>query len=52
MNSVKGYWRWSVRTPKLNVTPARISYGPRTASGEDTYVLYEINVSSVFPLPE
>jgi hypothetical protein len=27
-------------------------YGPRSASGEDTYVLCEINVSSVFPFPE
>jgi hypothetical protein len=27
-------------------------YGLRTASGEDTYVLCEINVSSVFPFPE
>ena len=27
-------------------------YGPRTASGEDTHVLCEINVSSVFPFPE
>jgi hypothetical protein len=27
-------------------------YGPRTASGEDTYVLCEINISSVFPIPE
>lgn len=27
-------------------------YGPRTASGEDTYVLCEINVSSVFAVPE
>ncbi len=27
-------------------------YGPRTASGEDTYVLCEINVSSVFPIPD
>jgi len=26
--------------------------GPRDASGEDTYVLCEINVSSVFPMPE
>jgi hypothetical protein len=26
-------------------------YGPRTASGEDTYVLCEINVSSVFAIP-
>jgi hypothetical protein len=27
-------------------------YGPRDASGQDTYVLCEINVSSVFPFPE
>jgi hypothetical protein len=27
-------------------------YGPRTPSGEDTYVLCEINVSSVFPFPD
>jgi hypothetical protein len=27
-------------------------YGPRTPFGEDTYVLCEINVSSVFPFPE
>jgi hypothetical protein len=27
-------------------------YGPPTASGEDTYVLCEINVSSCFPIPE
>lgn len=27
-------------------------YGPRTASGEDTYVLCEINVSCVFPFPD
>jgi hypothetical protein len=27
-------------------------YGPRTASGEDSHVLCEINVSSVFPFPE
>jgi hypothetical protein len=26
-------------------------YGPKTASGEDTYVLCEINVSAVFPFP-
>jgi hypothetical protein len=31
---------------------ADIMFGPRTASGEDTYVLCEINVSSVFPYPE
>ena len=27
-------------------------YGPRTAAGEDTYVLGEINVSSVMPIPD
>jgi hypothetical protein len=27
-------------------------YGPRTASGENTYVLCEINVSSVFAIPD
>ncbi len=27
-------------------------YGPRTAAGEDTYVLCEINVSCVFAIPE
>ncbi len=27
-------------------------YGPRTASGEDRYVLCEINVSSVFAIPD
>jgi hypothetical protein len=27
-------------------------YGPRTASGDDTHVLCEINVSSVFAIPE
>ncbi len=27
-------------------------YGPKTASGEDTYVLCEINVQSVYPFPE
>jgi len=27
-------------------------YGPRNVSGEDTYVLCEINASSVFPFPE
>jgi len=27
-------------------------YGPRTALGEDTYVLCEINVSSVFAIPD
>ena len=27
-------------------------YGSRTAGGEDSYVLCEINVSSVFPIPD
>ena len=27
-------------------------YGPRDASGEDTFVLCEINVSSVFAIPD
>ena len=27
-------------------------YGPKTAAGEDTYVLCEINVSAVLPIPE
>ena len=27
-------------------------YGPRTAAGEDTYVLCEINVNSVFAIPD
>lgn len=27
-------------------------YGPKTASGEDTYVLCEINVSAVYPFPD
>ena len=27
-------------------------YGPRSAAGEDTYVMCEINVSSVMPIPE
>jgi hypothetical protein len=26
-------------------------YGPRTTSGDDTYVLCEINVSAVYPFP-
>jgi len=27
-------------------------YGPRTSDGADTYVLCEINVSSVMPIPD
>jgi hypothetical protein len=34
------------------VWDADFLYGPRDASGKDTYVLCEINVSSVFPFPE
>jgi hypothetical protein len=34
------------------VWDADFLYGPRTASGEDTYVLCEINVSSVFAIPD
>jgi len=34
------------------VWDADFLYGPRDASGQDTYVLCEINVSSVFPFPE
>ena len=31
---------------------ADLLYGPKTPTGEDTYVLCEINVSSVFPFPD
>lgn len=31
---------------------ADLLYGPRTATGEDTFVLCEINVSSVHPFPD
>jgi len=34
------------------VWDADFLYGPRTASGEDSYVLCEINVSSVFAIPD
>ena len=27
-------------------------YGPKTPSGDDTYVLCEINVSAVYPFPD
>jgi len=44
----------------LDIEPARLPiiwdadflYGPQTASGEDTYVLCEINVSSCFAIPD
>ena len=31
---------------------ADFMYGPRDADGRDTYVLCEINISSVYPFPE
>ena len=31
---------------------AKNSTGPRTAAGEDTYVLCEINVSAITPFPD
>jgi hypothetical protein len=34
------------------IRDADFLYGPRTASGEDSYVLCEINVSSVFAIPD
>lgn len=34
------------------VWDADFLYGPRTASGEDSYVLCEVNVSSVFAIPD
>ena len=34
------------------VWDADFLYGPKDAMGDDTYVLCEINVSSVFPIPE
>jgi hypothetical protein len=40
------------RTSLPIVWDADFLYGPRTASGEDTYVLCEINVSSVFAIPD
>jgi hypothetical protein len=35
-----------------SIWDADLLYGPRTEAGEDTYVLCEINVSSVFAIPE
>jgi hypothetical protein len=31
---------------------ADLLFGPKTPKGDDTYVLCEINVSSVFPIPD
>ena len=43
----------SIDTESLPIIwDADFLYGPRTASGEDTYVLCEINVSSVFAIPD
>jgi hypothetical protein len=47
-------------TKVLDIDPAALPivwdadflYGPRTASGADSYVLCEINVSCVFPIPD
>jgi hypothetical protein len=42
-----------IDTPSLPVIwDADFLYGPKTAAGEDTYVLCEINVSSVYPFPD
>jgi hypothetical protein len=42
-----------LETPRLPVIwDADFLYGPKTASGEDTYVLCEINASSTFAFPE
>ena len=42
-----------IAAPELPlIWDADFLYGPRTAAGEDTYVLCEINVSSVFPIPD
>ncbi|MBI4296976.1 MAG: Cj0069 family protein [Chloroflexi bacterium] len=43
----------SIETESLPaIWDADFLYGPKTASGEDTYVLCEINVQSVYPFPE
>jgi hypothetical protein len=45
--------RLDVDTESLPVIwDADFLYGPKTAAGEDTYVLCEINVSSVYPFPD
>lgn len=40
------------RTSLPIIWDADFLYGPRTASGEDSYVLCEINVSCVFAIPD
>jgi hypothetical protein len=43
----------SIETAALPlIWDADFLYGPKTAAGENTFVLCEINVSSVFPFPE
>jgi len=45
--------RLEIPTERLPaIWDADFLYGPKTADGEDTYVLCEINVSAVFPFPE
>ena len=40
-------------TPSLPaISDADFLYGPKTASGEDTFVLCEINARSTFSFPE
>ena len=48
------YARRSISTPQSLplLWDADFLFGPKTASGEDTYVLCEINVSAVSPFPE
>jgi hypothetical protein len=42
-----------IPTPRLPaIWDADFLYGPKTASGEDSYVLCEINVSAVAPFPD
>jgi hypothetical protein len=48
MSEMRGIGRESLPL----IWDADFLYGPRTASGEDTYVLCEINVSCVFPIPD
>ena len=52
---------WTPRMPQVLdirsealplIWDADFLYGPKTSSGEDTFVLCEINVSSVFPIPD
>ncbi|MGH6999572.1 MAG: Cj0069 family protein [Phenylobacterium sp.] len=54
---MQGEWTpamvWMLAIDALPVIwDADFLYGPKAADGSDTYVLCEINVSSVFPVPE